>query len=179
MRIIGDEIDAVCEHGCPAAGALGCIARDPTRCGARSRIAPYLTAGACIERIDLVGTGDVHDAVDHQRCRFQSVVGQGMNPFRAKLRHVSYVDAIEQTVAVAIDVAGIGRPIARFRSIDRNGGGRRGDGVPSLTRAFGHAMKAAQVRDQVTPLFGCAAERRRGDRLDRNDVAVFRFDQRQ
>ena len=112
VSIVGDKENAVAQHGGAAVCPLLGVARDASRRRAWPRIIPNLSAGTGINRLHLVRTGDVHHAIDHQGRCFQAEVGQGMDPCRPQRAHVLHIDAAKGTVAVTVDISGIGRPIA-------------------------------------------------------------------
>ena len=91
----------------------------------RTAVVPDLAAGAGVERVTLVGGGNVHDAAHHDRRHLQARrVGQGEHPLRPQARDVRLGDLGQRGVAVAARVAVVAGPI-----------GARGDFAKLVARA--------------------------------------------
>ena len=121
---------------------------------ARPRVTPDLLTAARVQRVDLVGAGNVHDAIGHQRRGLQSEIGHGVDPLHGQVLHVLPVDLFERAVAVAVDIAVVSGPLAGFGAQD---------GVDVLAahgfamagkRTRGQSTETAEERDQIAFLLG-------------------------
>ena len=130
---------------------------------------PDLAAAAGIERVHLVRARDVHDAVDHDRRRFDVPdVRNREHPAGRQPRDVALVDLRQRGVAVAAGIAVIRGPVALRGHGD--GTGRRpscGAGESLIVGAqleIGHALveHAAFERPSVGRLNRLADDDRRG-----------------
>src|ERR1700733_8892036 len=105
MRVIRDKEDAITQYGGAAVGSLLGVARDTPRHRARTRVVPDLSPCPPIQSLHLVGTGDVHHAIHHQRSGLETEVRQRMNPCRSQITYILYVDAGKVTVTVTIYIS--------------------------------------------------------------------------
>ena len=115
-----------------------------------TRIVPDRRAGEGVERVDLVRTGDVEDAIGGERRGFEAEIGDGEDPFQLQRRYVRGADLVERAVAVAGVVAVIGNPVAGLRGVPVNravcgGGGSDGFGVDAA-QVFGKRARSAAGR---------------------------------
>ena len=79
VRVIGDHEHAIAGDGDAAVGAAGGVADQAL--GSRPLVVPDLAAAAGVERVALVGAGDVHHALDDDRRHLQARrVGQAEDP---------------------------------------------------------------------------------------------------
>ncbi len=161
MRVVGHHERSVAADGDPAIGADAAFAQDAVV--PRFAVRPELPPGGCVQRVDLVPPGDVHDAVLHHggRLKRARIARNRKHPRRAEALHVGRVDQLERTVPIAGETAVVVRPV-RFRR-DRlfhgkrrrlsrganSGGPRRGSRVGSSARSRG----ARQIRP--TAQAGC------------------------
>src|SRR5205823_14357174 len=81
VRAVRFQEHAISGDGDSAVDSAGRIADDTAR--ARTLVMPDRAAAARVERIDLIGACDVHDAIDDDWRDFQmSGAGEGEAPFR-------------------------------------------------------------------------------------------------
>ena len=91
VGVIGFEENAVAGQGYPAVGAAGRIAGHPS--GAGTLVVPDLAAGAGIQRVALVGAGDIHDAGHHDGSHLEPPgVGKCEHPLGNKVRDIRLGD---------------------------------------------------------------------------------------
>ena len=158
MGVVGEEKDAVAEEGDAALGAFGGVAGDGGGLGAGAEVAPDFAAGAGVEGADLVGCGDVHDAVGDEGGGLEAKVGKGVGPGGLEVGGVAGVDLGEGAVTVAGGEAVVAGPLAGGGLLDalHFGGGGGGNGAGD--GAGGDATEGAEVGDEVLALAGVAAE---------------------
>ena len=110
VSVIGDHEDAVAGNRHAAVDAARCVADQALR--ARAAVLPDPTSVAGVERIALVGGGDVHDPAHHDRGHLQARgARQGEDPTGSQPRDVALVDLVERAVAVAAELAVVGGPV--------------------------------------------------------------------
>src|SRR5262249_56951087 len=73
----------------------------------------------------MVGTGDVHDAVNDDGGDFVAFGGELIGPLYSQAGNIGCVDFLELRKSVGVIVAGIGEPVARLlfsvqNAVDRN-----------------------------------------------------------
>src|ERR1700733_13441128 len=177
MRVIRDKEDAITQYGGAAVGSLLGVARDTSRHRARTRVVPNLSPRPPIQRLHLVGTGDVHNAIDHQRGRLEAEVRQGMNPCWPQITYILYIDVGKVTVTVTIYISRVGRPIPRPGMKNLLDGlcpdlfVRRGIGP------YRDSTQAAQERHEVAILPRASAEGGHQRALFRHYLTVFTIEQ--
>ena len=116
MGVVGRHEQAIAGHGHAAIDAARRHADQAAR--ARPAVVPDLAAAAGVERVEVVGGGDVHHAVhDHRRHLQLRGVRQAENPVRRQPRRVRRGDLRERAVAVAVRVAVIGGPVGLRRHL--------------------------------------------------------------
>ena len=162
VSIVGRIEDTVAEQCHAAIRALGRVGRDGEAGGARPRVPPDFLSAARVERVDLVGAGDVHHAVGHQRSGLQSEIGHGIHPLRRQILHVLLVDLIERAVPVAVHVAVVGGPLPGLGMQDLIDRGAAHVLAGSGERARGQSAQTAEEREQVALFLGGGFERRHG-----------------
>src|SRR5882762_4083839 len=82
--------------------------------GATPLIMPDGTAGACVERIALVGAGDIHNALHHYGSHLKiRAIGDWKDPVRGQPRDVGGVDRGEFAESISARVAVVGWPVVR------------------------------------------------------------------
>ena len=111
VSVVGDEEDFFVKDGNATIGAEFGIAIETGRL--RARVFPKVGSGEGINGDDLIGCGEVQDAVGRKRRGFQAEVLGGIEPFQLKAGDVGGVDLFEMTVAIGREVAIVGEPVAR------------------------------------------------------------------
>ena len=117
MRVVCHEKDARAEHRDAAIETDRGVAAQTRR--ARAREAPDLAAGRRVDRRHLIGGGDVHDAVEHERRHLVVEAAHGVNPLQRQVPHVRCRNLRERAVTVSIEPSVIRRPVAgaRFQNL--------------------------------------------------------------
>ena len=91
VRVIGDHEEPIAGNGGAAIDAAGGVADEAFR--ARTLVVPDFPARSRVERIALVGGGDVHHAFGDDRRHLQTVrIAQAVHPLRRERRGVALVD---------------------------------------------------------------------------------------
>ena len=120
VRVVGDHEHAVAGDGDAAVDAAGRVADQAL--GARTLVVPDLAAAAGIERVALVGAGDIHHAVhDHRRHLQARGVAEAEDPLGHECAHIARRDLRQRAVAAAAGLAVVTGPV-----------GLRGDGAIAL-----------------------------------------------
>ena len=110
MRVVGHEEDAIAENGHASIGSFRRIAA--RLAGTRAFVVPDGASCARIQSEHLIRTGDVHHAIDHNRCDLEHLMIDREDPFELQAADVRWVDLVQRAVAIAADVAVIRRPVA-------------------------------------------------------------------
>ncbi len=112
--MIGDHEDAVAVHRHAAVDSRGGVAGEALR--PRPLIVPDAPPRPRVQRVALVGVGDVHHPVDHDRRHLQARgAGQREHPRRREARDRAAIDLVGRAVAIAAAIAVVGRPVGLRR----------------------------------------------------------------
>ena len=110
MRVVGDGEYPVSGERDAAIGAATCLAEQARR--ARRAERPDLAARDGVERIDLVGAGDVHDAVhDHWGDLQPGRAGNRKDPGRGQALHIGRINLRQRTIPVTRVAAIVAGPV--------------------------------------------------------------------
>src|SRR5262245_14448799 len=110
VRMISHYENAITCHAHATIDSTSSIADQPL--GSRPLVMPDFAAGARVERIAFVGTRDVHDAVDHDRCYLQTwCIGETENPLCCETANIAFIDLRKSAVTAARIRTVVARPI--------------------------------------------------------------------
>ena len=194
MRVVCDKKHARAEHRGAAIETDSGVAAKP--CRPWTREAPDLAPGRRVDRRHLVGRGDVHDAVEHERRHLVVETTHGMNPLHRQVPDVRRRNLRERAMPVSIEPPVIRRPVAG-RAASGSRRSRSHFVAPAhlshplhplhplhLHRTVTHRRRA-EKRNQVPRFVGgrlqrrhrrsCFARHRGGALVHRNQAAVDRL----
>lgn len=171
VGVVGDEEDVVAQDGYAAVGTEGGIGDEAG--GAGPGVLPDGLAGGGGDGVDLVGAGEIHDAVGDEGNGFEAEIahvlvevggvgkelgpeGDGEGPLEGELVDVGGVDLGEGAIAVAAEVAVVGEPVAGLGVLDPGeGDGAGGLGRGGLgERAGFDAGEGAEIGEEVLEFGG-------------------------
>ena len=113
VRVVGNHEDAIADDRRAAIHADAGLADDAAV--SRLLVCPQHAPRRRVDRLQLVPSGDVHDAVDHDRGELRARFGHRQRPHGRETLHVRCVDLIERAVAVAGMRAVVHHPVALRR----------------------------------------------------------------
>ena len=136
-------------------------------------VGPHLAAGRRVERVELVPSGDIHDAVEHDRRGLERarIAGNRKHPRGAKPLQVRPIDLLEQAVPVSRQAAVVVCPVrlrrnallAVHRAVLREE--RESAALQQHGRQFRLSQQDARPRASVGHLYG--GRRHLGDNVFR------------
>ena len=113
MRVVCDEKHTRAEHGDPAIETDRRITAKARR--SRARESPDLASIRRVDRRHLIGCGDVHDAVEHERRHLIIETAHRMNPLHRQVADVRCRNLRERAMPIPVEPAVIRRPVTGAR----------------------------------------------------------------